>query len=64
MDFLMYERLVVPGGYVVFDDYMDHEYCPEVGPTIDKMREMGIFDQYHDIGSVPSYENSYLLIKR
>jgi SAM-dependent methyltransferase len=64
MDFLMYERFVVPGGYIVFDDYMDHEYCPEIGPTIDKMREMGIFDQYHDIGSVPNYENSYLLIKR
>jgi hypothetical protein len=64
MDFLMYERFVVPGGYIVFDDYMDSEHCPEVGPTIDRMRDMGMFKEYHDLGSVPKYENSYLLMKK
>ena len=64
MDFLMYERFVIPGGYIVFDDYIDSEYSPEVGPTIDRMRDMGIFKNYHNIGSVPNYENSYLLLKK
>lgn len=64
MDFLMYERFVVPGGYIVFDDYTDSEYCPEVGPTIDRMRNMGIFKNYHNLGSIPNYENCYLLLKK
>jgi SAM-dependent methyltransferase len=64
LDFLVYERFVVPGGCIVFDDYMDSAYSPEVGPTIDRMRRMGIFKDYHVIGSVPNYENSYLLLKK
>ena len=63
MDFLMYERFIIPGGYIVFDDYVDSKYCPEVGPTIDRMRDLGMFKNYYDIGSVPNYENSYLLLK-
>lgn len=64
MDFLMYERFVVPGGYIVFDDYTDFEFSPEVGPTVDRMRELGIFNNYDDLGSVPTYENSYVLRKK
>lgn len=64
MDFLIYERFVVPGGYIVFDDYRDSQYCPEVGPTIDRMRDLGLFDQYHIVGSVSGYENSYVLSKK
>ena len=45
------------------DDYVDSKYCPEVGPTVDRMRDMGMFKNYYDIGSVPNYENSYLLLK-
>lgn len=63
MDFLMYERFVVADGFVVFDDYQDHEYCPEVGPTVDKMHRLGIFEDYRVIGSVPGYENSFVLRK-
>lgn len=64
MDFLIYEHFVVPGGYVVFDDYMDAEYSPEVGPTVDKMERLGVFDKYHVIGSVADFENSFLLLKK
>jgi hypothetical protein len=64
MDFLIYDHFVVPGGYVVFDDYADAKFSPEVGPTIDRMNELGVFKNYHVIGSVPSYENSYLLLKK
>jgi methyltransferase family protein len=63
MDFLIYGRFVVRGGYIVFDDYGDAQYSPEVGPAIDRMRNVGLFNNYHDIGSVTDYENSYLLLK-
>lgn len=64
MDFLMYERFVVPGGCVVFDDYIDDKYSPDVRPTVDKMLSLGLFSDYHVIGSVPEFENSYLLVKK
>jgi len=64
MDFLIYEHFVVPGGYVVFDDYTDKNYSPEVGPTVDRMRAFGVFERYDVIGSVPGFENSYLLRRR
>jgi hypothetical protein len=64
LDFLVYERFVVPGGCIVFDDYTDATYSPEVGPTVDKMHSLGIFDDYHVVGSVPGFENSYLLVKK
>jgi hypothetical protein len=63
MDFLMYERFVVQGGYVVFDDYVDPEHSPEVGLTIDKMRRLGIFKNYCEIGQVLGYESSFVLYK-
>lgn len=63
MDFLMYERFVVQGGYVVFDDYVDPEHSPEVGPTIDKMRRLGIFKDYYEIGQLLGYESSFVLCK-
>lgn len=63
MDFLMYEHFVAPGGCIVFDDYMDHVYSPDVRPTVDKMRRLGLFDRYDVVGAVPRFENSYLLIK-
>lgn len=61
MDFLIYERFVVSGGYLVFDDYADRFFSPEVGPAVDRMRELGLFAAYDDIGPVPDYENTYLL---
>ncbi len=34
-DFLLYENLVRPGGYIIFDDYMDSKYSPEVKSAVD-----------------------------
>jgi len=42
MDFLNYERFVILGGHIVFDEFPDAEVCPEVGPTIYKMRHLGV----------------------
>ena len=64
MDFLIYEHFIVPGGYVVFDDYADHLYSPEVGPAVDDLRQKGIFKNYEIVGQITNYENSFVLKKR
>lgn len=63
LDFLLYEDLVAPGGYIIFDDYKDQKYSPEVGPAVDLLRIGGFFREYHIFGSVPGFDNSYLLQK-
>jgi hypothetical protein len=63
-DFLLYERFVLPGGFIVFDDYVDPEFSPEVGPAIDRMNELGLFDAYHVVGPLPGYESSFVLKKK
>ncbi|MDH6296602.1 class I SAM-dependent methyltransferase [Agrobacterium fabrum] len=63
-DFLLYERFVIPGGYIVFDDYTDVAHSPEVGPAVDNIRGAGLFKNYDVIGQLPEYENSYVLKKR
>ncbi|HCH38839.1 cephalosporin hydroxylase [Enterobacteriaceae bacterium CCUG 67584] len=64
IDFLLYSPTVVPGGFIVFDDYRDHQYSPEVGPAVDLLRAGGFFKEFDVIGSLPGFENSYLLQKR
>jgi cephalosporin hydroxylase len=63
MDFLIYEHFVVPGGYIVFDDYGDHAYSPAVGPAVDDLRQKGLFKHYEMLGQLPGYENSFVLKK-
>lgn len=64
VDFLLYSPTVISGGYIVFDDYRDHHYSPEVGPAVDLLRAGGYFKGFDVIGVVPGYENSYLLQKQ
>jgi hypothetical protein len=64
LDFLVYERFVVPGGYLVIDDYGDHEFCPEVGPTVDRLHELGLFADYEIIGQVQPFPNGYVLRRK
>lgn len=63
LDFLLYERFVSPGGYIVFDDYSDYTSSPEVGPAVDLLRIGGFFSNYEIFGTVPRFNNSYLLRK-
>jgi hypothetical protein len=42
--------MVVPGGYIVFDDYNDSEYSPEVKPTVDEIVKNT--SEYEVIGAI------------
>ncbi|MCH4093848.1 MAG: class I SAM-dependent methyltransferase [Acetobacter peroxydans] len=64
MDFLIYSKTVVGGGFIVFDDYADYQHSPEVGPAVDLLRAGGYFNGYNVIGTVPGFEASYLIQKR
>ena len=64
IDFLLYEKYVVSGGVILFDDYRDFEHSPEVGPAVDLLRVGGLFKNYNILGNVPGFESSYLLQKK
>jgi SAM-dependent methyltransferase len=64
IDYLAYGQFVVPGGYLVFDDYDDHEFSPEVGPAVDRMRELGLFEGFELIGQIEPFTNSYVLRRK
>ncbi|NER60341.1 class I SAM-dependent methyltransferase [Pseudomonas sp. MAFF212428] len=61
LDFLLYSPSVVPGGFIVFDDYRDFTHSPEVGPAVDLLRAAGYFKGFNVLGSVYGFESSYVL---
>jgi predicted O-methyltransferase YrrM len=63
LDFLMYSPLLISGGFIVFDDYHDNEYSPDVGPTVDWLRVGGFFNAFKIIGNFNKYRNSYVIQK-
>lgn len=56
-DFLNYADLVSAGGYVVFDDYHDVHYSPQVKHAVDFITSQYLFDQFEIIGT---FQNSLL----
>jgi len=50
-DFALYENMVKPGGYIVFDDYMDYQFSPEVKPAVDAI-VVTIPNKYDIIGTI------------
>jgi len=62
-DFMLYSSLIVSGGYVIFDDYSDNQFSPEVKPAVDLLRMNGFFKDFHVIGVIEEYPNSYVLQK-
>ncbi|MCO8161421.1 class I SAM-dependent methyltransferase [Pseudomonas sp. 21LCFQ010] len=61
LDFLLYSPRVVPGGFIVFDDYRDFQHSPEVGPAVDLLRAAGYFHGFNILGGVHGFESSYVL---
>lgn len=55
-DFNLYSSMVKSGGYIIFDDYNDHEFSPEVKPTVDKI--ISSTDNYEVIGTLPNTFNA------
>lgn len=57
-DFNNYANLVKSGGYIIFDDYMDHRHSPEVRPAVDDIVKNLDTSEYDIIGSL-EYELLY-----
>jgi predicted O-methyltransferase YrrM len=51
-DFQLYSPLVKNGGYVVFDDYNDHKFSPEVKKAVDDL--LIDLNGYEIIGTIPN----------
>lgn len=58
-DFLNYNEVVNRGGYIVFDDYHDVKYSPQVKHAVDYIVSDLIFNQYEVIGSFRNSLNTY-----
>jgi len=56
-DFLLYENLVAPKGYIIFDDYNDYKYSPEVKTAVDVLIPT-IIENYDIIGTLPNIYNA------
>ena len=51
-DFNLYSDLVKSGGYIIFDDYNDHQYSPEVKLAVDDLLINNL--DYEIIGTIPN----------
>ena len=50
-DFEMYSTLVKSGGYIIFDDYNDYQYSPDVKPAVNGLIS-NLSDKYNIIGTI------------
>lgn len=51
-DFKNYSSLVKKGGYILFDDYMDSQFSPQVKIAVDELVNNGSFNEFEIIGSL------------
>lgn len=63
LDFLLYSKLVLPSGWVIFDDYEDSLHSPEVKIAINGLNQLGFFSNYFIVGSNLPFKNSFALRK-
>jgi predicted O-methyltransferase YrrM len=50
-DFLNYSVLVNPGGYIIFDDYLDWVYSPRVKHAVDNIVNNIVGEEYEILGT-------------
>jgi len=55
-DFYNYSPFVTKGGYVVFDDYLDFQYSPEVYPAVNELVQS--LEGYESIGTLDNIHNA------
>lgn len=60
-DFNNYKDKVNKGGFIVFDDYLDYQYSPEVKKAVDYILENFKIDEYEIIGSIKNIQNALML---
>lgn len=63
LDFLLYAPFVVPGGYVVFDDYGDDRFSPQVRPSVHLLIDFGLASNFEIVGQVKQFQNSFIMRK-
>jgi cephalosporin hydroxylase len=51
-DFINYKDLVNEGGYIIFDDYHDYQWSPEVKHGVDLIVNEYLFDDYEVLGFI------------
>jgi len=60
LDFINYNQMVSRGGYIVFDDYDDHAFSPEVKPAVDYLCDRFI-NSFEVLNRVP---NEFIIQKK
>lgn len=58
-DFKNYHESVNPGGFIVFDDYMDKTSSPGVKIAVDEMYKNNLFKGYNVIGTLKNKVNAF-----
>ena len=62
-DFMLYRDLLKRGGILIFDDYLDWQYSPDVKITVDDLNHHGFFDDFINLGVIPGRTN-YILVRK
>ena len=60
-DFIQYSKYVKSGGYIVFDDYMDEQFSPDVKLSVDDLIEKHCngTESYTNIGCLENTHGAY-----
>lgn len=51
-DFELYSKYVSNGGYIIFDDYLDKEYSPDVKLAVDDIVRTRLNDNFYIVGCI------------
>jgi hypothetical protein len=58
-DWENYEPFIKQGGFIVFDDYLDFNWCPQVHGAVNDIVNKLDTTKYEIIGSIPNFKKAY-----
>jgi predicted O-methyltransferase YrrM len=58
-DFNNYAEFVNDNGYIIFDDYLDYKWSPDVKIAVDDIMKYINLNKFEIIGTIPNYQNSF-----